>query len=332
MTSQIFWSLACLAVLKSEANALRCGFLESKSTPRLPLTGWVYLWTFTLPEEASQIVLLQSTWLAWGKNLRRDIPHWRGFRAFEKSPAGRWHVHAVTVERFNVSMIRSHAMKYGFGRTNVRRIPASKAGYVAKYLAKQKRLPEAKGVRLAGPFGFKGVSFSDIVTKDTWRDYILKHTHVAEGQFYPWIHRDKAARSVWLESLGPSNLSKTSNKMKIEKKEHMQQVIDSLQAGEAIMIGEYRGHRVDVKMMSVKERPEIKETRIIVAHSFESAVGEQIICAEWTPPGTRPEDIKIKMQKGEICILVLQGLQFKGGSRQATPKRFELLSKLLATA
>lgn len=208
MTTRTFWCLACLALLQSEARVLRCGFLRSEESPRLPLTGWVYLWTFTLPGDASQVKLLQSTWLAWAKNFNRDLPLWAGFRAFEKSPGGRWHVHAVTVTRFNVLKIRSHATKYGFGRVNVKRIPSSKAGYVAKYLGKQKSLPEAKGVRLGGPFGFKGVSFSDIVVKDTWRDYVLSHSPQAPGQFTPWHLRDVVARKHWLESLGSSELSK----------------------------------------------------------------------------------------------------------------------------
>jgi len=117
--------------------------------------------------------------------------------------------------------------------------------------------------------------------------------------------------------------------MKLEKKEHIAQVVALLEKGEAVMIGEYRGFRIDEKQQAVKERPDLKETRIIVAHSFESSNGEQIICAEWMPPGTRKEDIKIVFTKGEAVVLVLGGLSFKGGARQASPRRFELLSKLL---
>lgn len=332
MTKQAFWVLANLALLRAESRTLRFGFLESPETPRLPLQGWVYLWTFTLPGDASALELLQRTWIAWAKKFNRDVPRWRGFRVFELSPGGRWHVHVVTVERFNVSSIRSHAVKYGFGRVHVRRIPPEKAPYIAKYLGKQKRLPEVKNCRLAGPFGFRGISLTKIVTVDTWFDFVLKSTPQASGQFNPWFIRDRQARKIWLESLGPSQRTKTSNDMKIDKKEHIAQIMDSLLKGEAVMIGEYRGHRVDTKQMSIKERPEIKENRVIVAHSFESATGEQIICAEWMPPGTRAEDIKPQMQKGDLAVLVLQSLTYKGGSRQASPKRFELLSKLLAGA
>jgi len=117
--------------------------------------------------------------------------------------------------------------------------------------------------------------------------------------------------------------------MQLSKKEHIAQVVALLEKGEAVMIGEYRGYRIDEKSMAVKERPDLKENRIIVAHSFESALGEQIICAEWMPPATRKEDVKPTLQKGDSCIVVLAGLSYKGGSRQGTPKRFELLSKLV---
>jgi len=118
--------------------------------------------------------------------------------------------------------------------------------------------------------------------------------------------------------------------LKLDKKEHIAAIVANLERGEAVMFGEYRGYRIDSKEMAVKERPDLKENRIIVAHSFEAAgSGEQLACIEWLPPGTRKEDVKVTMQQGDRCILVVNSIAYKGGSRQGSPRRFELLSKLL---
>jgi len=325
-----FWVLSNLAVLRSQARELKHGFLSSPlESASLPLKGWVYLWTLTVPNTDATLSRIRSCWTALTLNRKRDIPWFRGVRVFEPSPTGRWHVHIVTVERWNVHCLRSYALKYGFGRLNVKRVPPDKAGYVAKYLLKSRRLQESKGAQLAATFGFKGVRSDDIVTTCSWVDYVLKVTPQAPGQLCPWHLRQMQAKKIWQASLSDAPQTKLRPKMNLVKKEHIAQVVALLEKGEAVMIGEYRGHRVDEKEQAVKERPDLKEKRIIVAHSFETAAGEQIICAEWMPSGTRKEDVKPALQKGDFCILVVGSLSFKGGSRQGSPRRWELLSKLV---
>jgi len=195
--------MANLAVLRAETRILRNGFLTSEETPRLPLKGWVYLWTFTLPDSEATLSALSERWRNWARNWRRDIPYWRGVRVFERSPVLRWHAHVVGVERFCVMTIRGHAQKYGFGRVHVKRIPAMKAGYVAKYLVKMRRLEETNNVRLAAAFGFKGISGSDIEVEDTWTDYICKHSPTAPNMFVPFYQRRETALKYWLASTRP---------------------------------------------------------------------------------------------------------------------------------
>jgi len=202
VTTWEFWTVANLAVLKSETDVLRHGFLESRQSPRLPLTGWVYLWTFTLPDQIADLSKLLESWRAFALYMRIRYPKWAGVRVFEISPGGRWHVHAVTVRRYDVRGVRQLAQRYGFGRVNVKRVPASKAAYIAKYLAKMRKHREAKQTRLAGCFGFKGVPLSSIVTKDTWRQYVLDKTPVAVGQFVPWSSRKERAMKIWLSEGG----------------------------------------------------------------------------------------------------------------------------------
>jgi len=203
MDKATFWVLANLAVLRSYSRILRLGPLQSEQErPSLPLKGWVYLWTFTLPTETAEFLPLTMTWSRWYNSARRDLPYLRGVRVFEVSIADRWHVHFVSVERWSVQAIRSHALRYGFGRVNVRRIPAIKAAYVAKYITKMRARVDCKGGRLMSAFGFPNiVKASDIVTTSTWNDYVIKVTPQAPGQHTPWHMRVANAKKIWQESL-----------------------------------------------------------------------------------------------------------------------------------
>jgi len=121
--------------------------------------------------------------------------------------------------------------------------------------------------------------------------------------------------------------------LKLEKKDHQAQAIAALERGETVMFGEYRQYRIDEKEMAVKERPDLKEKRLIVTHSFEAAgSGEQIACTEWLPPGSRREDIKVSFNAGDRVLLIARTMKAVGSQRTVNPVRFEFLSKLLATA
>jgi hypothetical protein len=116
---------------------------------------------------------------------------------------------------------------------------------------------------------------------------------------------------------------------KLENKNHVAQVVALLNTGEVLMIGEYRGTRIDEREFKDKENPAVKVNRVIVTHSFESATGEQMPCQEFTPPGTRREDIKVTMQVGEKHVCIVGGLKYNGNIRSVTVRRFEHLSGLL---
>lgn len=124
------------------------------------------LWTFTLP--GKDAILPQQAGKMWG-NLQRRLVREVGFfgvRAFELHPGGHGlHVHAVASKYFDVNHVRRIAQACGFGRVHVCCIPVDKARYVGKYLSKQKRYPELKGMRLFARVGsskFKGVPTSRI--------------------------------------------------------------------------------------------------------------------------------------------------------------------------
>lgn len=205
--------MANLAVLRSHVRILKRGCLSSEQErPSLPLKGWLYLWTFTLPTDTAEFLPVQAMWRNWYNAARRDLPYVRGLRVFEVSPAGRWHVHFVSVERWSVQAIRGHASRYGFGRVHVRRIPAIKGGYIAKYITKMRVREDCKGSKLMSAFGFPGViRASSIVSRDTWVDYVLKVTPQASGQFTPWHLRRNAAIKIWQDSLRDSPQQQNSD-------------------------------------------------------------------------------------------------------------------------
>lgn len=193
--------MANLAVLKAEVTRPKHGFLQSDWPAKFPLTGWVYLWTATLPANETTLPQLQQKWDRWSKKRSRDLPGFAGVRCFEPSPVYRWHAHWITVNRFNVNGVRQHMQAYGFGRINVKRIPAAKAVYIAKYVTKSKRMPEAHGAQLLATFGFKAIKRSDLIVTDTWTDYVLRVTPQPDGQFTPWFQRHAKAVKIWQKSL-----------------------------------------------------------------------------------------------------------------------------------
>jgi len=336
MTKAQFWVLANLALLKSETRTIRQGFLESRPEPSLPIKGWAYLWTFTLPGAASLQNCL-TTWKAWSAHRARDIPYFRGVRCFEPGTlSGRWHVHVVGVERFCVMTIRQHAKKYGWGRVNVRRIPATKAGYIAKYVTKSRRACKGGGVKLMGLVGFgklKGISASDILVQDDWHDEILRvtaHMNAGGDRFFPWKHRENYALQAWLNSTRNKSGVEPYKMIKLEKKEHAAQAVSELENGGVIALAEYRSFKSEKKEMSVKERPDLKEMRVICTHSIELAgTGEQMALTEWMPAGTRLEDCKPTQQPGDRVLVVFATVKFAGNSRAGMSRRFVHLSKLL---
>jgi len=215
MNRQTFALLANLARLQAEAKTLRHGFLVSPVTPSLPLRGFLYLWTFTLPDQTATLSGLATAWKKLMHHRARDFPSFRGVRVFEPSPTERWHVHCLTVTRLDVNVLRQYSQKFGFGRINVKRIPADKAAYVTKYILKSHHFCGTEGRRMFAPFGFKGISPKNIISSDTWTDYVIRNTPQPSGQFCPWHLRADKALHFWLKSTAsgstsPNQIEKTT--------------------------------------------------------------------------------------------------------------------------
>jgi hypothetical protein len=100
-----------------------------------------------------------------------------GVRVFEMHPGSPphflshgLHIHMVVDCFLPVDVVRAISTRKGFGRINVKRIPASRALYVAKYLSKP-RCEAMKGMRLWSPVNFpEAHAVRDIVVESRWVD------------------------------------------------------------------------------------------------------------------------------------------------------------------
>jgi len=255
-------------------------------------------------------------------------------RAFEKSPKGRWHVHGVAVRYIDVSKIRKHAQKYGFGRVNVKVIPAAKALYPVKYLLKNRRSLEAKGCRLMACVGFKGLTADRVEVVNGYRDWVYGLTnHLrSDGQrSYPFRYRENEALKLWCHSL---NQGRTSIKeMKLNPKQ-LEQINACFARGEIALPVEYRGGVVTSGQFASFDDPDIKVWKVTVTHSCEGVNGSQIVLVEYLPEAEGPEECKkqaeaaekgIQWKQGDHLIAKLRTLQVAKGMRKGAVSSFERL-------
>jgi hypothetical protein len=120
------------------------------STERLGQQS-LFMWTFTF-KEALDVKATRAKWNHLLTLMRRTWPNLAGLRVFEMHKSHGLHVHLVTNRFIDVNVALTLAKKAGWGRIHVQRIPVERAGYLAKYLSKQR--PEClKRWRLWAGFG-----------------------------------------------------------------------------------------------------------------------------------------------------------------------------------
>jgi hypothetical protein len=111
----------------------------------------LFMWTFTFAE----VLNVKDTRKRWNHLLtllRQRFADLCGLRVFELHEFHGLHVHLVTNRFLDVKQARDLARRAGWGRIHVMRIPIERAGYLAKYLSKE-RPPCFKGWRLWAGFG-----------------------------------------------------------------------------------------------------------------------------------------------------------------------------------
>jgi hypothetical protein len=145
----------------------------------------LYLWTFTFKE----LLAVKETRKRWNHLLTlllREWPSVQGLRVFELHPEGHGlHVHLVTNRFIDVNHARKLAIRAGWGRIHVRRMPSEHSGYLAKYLSKER--PECLyRWRLWAGFG-KNWEWTKV--KDVIRETLFSRVYQACKEWKGWTGR-----------------------------------------------------------------------------------------------------------------------------------------------
>ena len=112
----------------------------------------LYFWTFTF-RDVHSLRRAMRLWNEFLTMLKRKLG-FRGVRVLELHDEHGAHYHVITDQRFGIRQILEIGPRYGFGRTDVKRVTdvQGSVSYLCKYLSK-KRQPCLKGMRLWAAFG-----------------------------------------------------------------------------------------------------------------------------------------------------------------------------------
>lgn len=144
----------------------------------------LYLWTFTFKD----LLAIKETRKRWNHLLTLLLRRWpelQGLRVFELHDEHGLHVHLVTTQFIDVNRARELALKAGWGRIHVARMPSEHTGYLAKYLSKERPLCFHRW-RLWAGFG-KGWEWTKV--KDVIRESLFSRVYQACKEWKQWTGR-----------------------------------------------------------------------------------------------------------------------------------------------
>jgi len=270
-----------------------------------------HLWTFTFPDDVSPVEAARRwrLFVRWLVETERVC-----VRVLESGTlGGRWHYHCVTPDRWDVNEIREATDRYGFGRINVKKIPADRAKYVAKYLNKGVRGDLPKGQRRWACVGFKGVAVNRVRASSKTR-YLPK----------VWSRPPYSAVQWNFEGSEPirTEIRKTESEAGVEVQHHFisqrtwASLMADLGAGECIMVGEYRGLTVTQKVMADPVTKTKIET-VIVEHLLECGRNQKTI-TEWLPSGADVDAVALPVEPGTLVKVFVKSLRHHKGQEYCT--------------
>lgn len=273
---------------------------------------WCHLWTFTFPDDVGPAEALQR-WRHLSDKLVRAGK--RCVRVVERGKKGerRWHVHAVTPQRWSVQWLRPLAEHYGFGRINVKRIPAEKAGYVAKYLAKDlSRDQEIARVRKWAAVGFDGCSVRNLRKQETVdRSGDWSISEMVDAVTWSWDGECQLTDILRGKHARPVNTAPTIKHMEF-KKMQADEILKTLATGACLFVGEYRGFVVRTLKLADKRTGAFTD-RVVVEHNVECAGAARTV-AEWLPAGADAKaTVKPAAGKGELVVVHVETAKRFGG-------------------
>src|SRR5438477_1748042 len=179
----------------------------------------LYLWTFTFKE----LLAVKETRKRWNYLLTlllRTWPELQGLRVFELHEEHGLHVHLVTNQFIDVNRARELALRAGWGRIHVTRMPSEHVGYLSKYLSKER--PECLyRWRLWAGFG-KDWEWTKV--KDVIRETLFSRIYRACKEWQGWQGRGRffermdfvrrmmclTIENGWTAGQGPSGLPYTA--------------------------------------------------------------------------------------------------------------------------
>lgn len=145
----------------------------------------LFFWTFTFKD----VLAVKDTRKRWNHLLTlllRRWPNLQGLRVFELHREHGLHVHLLTNQFIDVNEARELAERAGWGRVHVKRVATEHAGYLGKYLSKER--PEClRRWRLWAGFG---AEWEWTKVKDVIRDTLFSRIYQACKDWKRWRGRD----------------------------------------------------------------------------------------------------------------------------------------------
>ena len=267
-----------------------------------------YLWTYTFPDD----VLPAEAARRWRLFVRWHIETGRKcVRVLESgSLHGRWHYHCVTPNRWDVNEVRAAAERFGFGRINVKRIPASRARYVAKYLNKTSRGKLAKGQRRWACVGFDGVAVNRV-------------RYASKTRYLPEYCDDTAYTAV--EWVVDGTVSSRTEIRKAERPEAEavrrvcvtgSQLEMVMHTGGPLLVGEYRGLTVTERVFQDR-KTKAKLRTVRVEHRID-ACGTTYTVIDWLAPDADVKAVSLPAERGAAVQLVIESMKSYHGEDSFT--------------
>lgn len=297
-------------LFQDEGQSLLPGFgLPKLLMKRRGRPAWCYLWSFTFPDEIPPREALKR-WELFRKWLQRSGKV--AVRVLERGTKGerRWHFHTVSPQRWDVNQVRPIAERHGFGRINVRRIPASRARYVAKYIGKQFADEDGRAnVRLWSCIGFHGANVRNTrIQVNVDNRQLMGCNGITD--FWVWT---LPGGTTLRFPLRPESLEVPDpiiKHMEI-KASQAKELLGDLAAGNLVMVGEYRGYAVrTLKLKDQKSGASVE--RVVVEHNVE-VNGVARTVGEWLPTGSTAKDVKPPAVKGDIVKVTVETAKRFGG-------------------
>ncbi len=267
-----------------------------------------YLWTYTFPDDVAPVEAARR----WRLFVRWHVETGRKcVRVLEAgSLKGRWHYHCVTPNRWDVNEVRAAAERYGFGRINVKRIPADRARYVAKYLNKGSRGKLDKGQRRWACVGFEGVPVNRV-------RYSSKTTHLPE-----FCEGTAHTAVEWVVD-GVVTSRTEIRKAERPDAEAVRRVCVSFSQLAALrdcdgpfLVGEYRGLKVVQRVFEDKTTG-AKLRTVRVEHQIDSGNQTRTVI-DWLPADADVAAISLPAQRGSAVVVLIETLKSYHGEDSLT--------------